>query len=471
MCLVSSRDVQRQPKTPQGAYRWEEAVKPQGTTRGPSAPPAQPESTSSGTGTETLLEQMLERANMQAALKRVEANKGAPGVDGMETKDLRPFLRDHWVRVRSEILAETYQPIPVRRVEIPKPEGGVRLLGIPACLDRLIQQALSQVLTPIFDPDFSESSYGFRPGRSAHDAVRAAQRHIQEGYAWVVDMDLAQFFDRVNHDILMARVARKVQDKRVLRLIRRYLESGVMIGGVKVRTEEGTPQGGPLSPLLANILLDDLDKELEKRGHRFARYADDANIYVRSRRAGERVMQTVRDFVEKRLKLKVNEAKSAVDRPWKRKFLGFSFLLGKEARIRLAPKTVKRVKEKIRTLTSRSRSMNMSERIRRLNQYLGGWLAYYSLARTKSVYEDLDEWLRRRLRQILWKQWKRPKTRRRELRRLGLKAQTAREIAGTRKGYWRTAATPQLHKALGLAYWRAQGLVSLVERFERTRSA
>jgi group II intron reverse transcriptase/maturase len=390
----------------------------------------------------------------------------------MRTEDLRPYLREHWARIRTEILAGTYQPMPVRRVEIPKPDGGIRLLGIPTCLDRLIQQALSQVLTPIFEPGFSESSFGFRPGRSAKQAINQARAYIQEGYTWVVDMDLAQFFDRVNHDVLMARVARKVQDKRVLRLIRLYLESGVMIGGVKVRTEEGTPQGGPLSPLLANILLDDLDKELEKRGHRFARYADDCNIYVRSKRAGERVMQSVKDFVENRLKLKVNEAKSAVDRPWKRKFLGFSFYKNKgEVRIRLAPKTVKRFKAKIRTLTSRTRSMSMKERIRQLNDYLKGWMGYFGLAQTRSVFTELEEWIRRRLRQVLWKQWKWPATRRRELRRLGLKEQAAREIAGTRKGYWRTAATPQLHQALGIAYWKNQGLVSLVDLFDRKRGA
>lgn len=470
--MASSQDVRRQPKTPQGAFGREEAVKPLGTDQGPSAPSAQTETTSRGTGTETLLEQMLERHNMLAALKRVEANRGAPGVDGMETKDLRQYIRENWERIRLELLAGTYKPMPVRRVEIPKPDGGVRLLGIPTCLDRLLQQALSQVLTPIFDPYFSDWSYAFRPGRGPRDAIRMAQRFIQEGNTWVVDMDLAQFFDRVNHDILMARVARKVEDERVLLLIRRYLESGVMTGGVKVRTEEGTPQGGPLSPLLANILLDDLDKELEKRGHRFARYADDNNIYVKSKRAGERVFQSVKHFLENRLKLKVNEAKSAVDRPWKRKFLGFSFYNSKNGpRIRLAPKTVQRLQQKLRDLTKRSRSMSMTERIRKLNSYLGGWMGYFALADAKELLRGTDEWLRRRLRQILWKEWKRSKTRRRELRRLGLREQVAREIAGTRKGYWRTAATPQLHKALGLAYWRDQGLVGLLERYERTRGA
>lgn len=417
-----------------------------------------------------LLEQMLERANMLAALKRVEANDGAPGVDGMEAKDLRLHLKTNWVQIRSELEAGTYEPQPVRRVEIPKPDGGKRQLGIPTCLDRLIQQALSQVLTPIFDPTFSPSSYGFREGKRAHDAVRAAQSYLAEGYKWVVDMDLEKFFDRVNHDVLMARVARRVQDKRVLLLIRRYLESGVMMEGVRVRTEEGTPQGGPLSPLLANILLDDLDKELERRGHRFARYADDCNIYVRSQRAGERVMQKVKDLLENRLRLKVNEAKSAVDRPWRRKFLGFSFYWNKDGpQVRLAPKTVDRLKQRLRELTKRSRSMAMRDRIKALNQYLGGWMGYFQLANAGSIFQRLDEWLRRRLRQILWKQWKRPSTRRRELMRLGLKREVAIEISNTRKARWRTAATPQMHKALGLAYWRAQGLKGLVERYEGRR--
>ena len=469
--MARSQDAQRQQKTPQGAWLREEAVKPQGTAGGPSASSAQPERPSPESRPEALLEQMVERSNMLAALKRVEKNGGSPGVDGMETKDLRPYLRQHWERIRTELLNGTYEPQPVRRVEIPKPQGGKRLLGIPTVLDRLIQQALSQVLTPIFDPNFSESSYGFRPGRSAHDAVRAARNYIEEGFTWVVDVDLAQFFDRVNHDVLMARVARKVRDKRVLRLIRRYLESGVMVGGVKVRTEEGTPQGGPLSPLLANILLDDLDKELESRGHRFARYADDCNVYVRSKRAGERVMQGMRRLLEGRLKLKVNEEKSAVDRPWKRKFLGFSFLPGKRVRIRLAPKTKERFTAKIREITNRTRPLAPSERIRRLNAYLGGWLAYFRLAETPSVFAAMDQWIRSRLRMCLWKQWKRGRTRYRELRRLGLKPGPARKAAWMQAGPWRAAHTPQMHKALGLAYWQAQGLKSLKESYESTRSA
>lgn len=469
--MARSQDTQRQQKTPQGACLREEAVKPQGTAGGQSAPSAQPERPSPEPRFVALLEQMVERNNMREALKRVERNDGAPGVDGMGTKVLRPFLQQHWDRIRTELLHGTYEPQPVRRVEIPKPQGGKRLLGIPTVLDRLIQQALSQILTPIFDPEFSTSSHGFRPGRRAHDAVKAARGYIEEGYAWVVDVDLAQCFDRVNHDVLMARVARRVQDKRVLRLIRRYLEAGVMLGGVKVRTEEGTPQGGPLSPLLANILLDDLDKELERRGHRFARYADDCNVYVRSRRAGERVLQGMRSLLEERLKLKVNEEKSAVDRPWKRKFLGFSFLPGKRVRIRLASKTKERFTAKVREITSRTQPLSPGERIRRLNEYLGGWMGYFRLADTPSVFAELDQWIRRRLRMCLWKQWKRGWTRYRELRRLGLKPGPAREGAGMQIGPWRAAHTPQIHNALDLAYWRGQGLKSLKESYESTRSA
>jgi len=471
MALVSSQGTQGQQKTPEGGCRWEEAVKPCGPAGVPSVPSARPESASHGGGAEDLLERMLEPENLEAALRRVEENRGAPGIDGVRVEDLRSYLIAHWGRIRAELVAGTYRPSPVRRVEIPKPGGGVRLLGIPTAVDRFIQQAMLQVLQPVFDPGFSESSYGFRPGRRGHDAVRTARRYVEEGYSWVVDIDLEKFFDRVNHDVLMARVARKVKDKRVLRLIRRFLESGVMVAGVKVRTEEGTPQGGPLSPLLANILLDDLDKELERRGHRFVRYADDCNIYVRSRRAGERVMASVREFLEKRLRLKVNEAKSAVDRPWKRKFLGFSFLAGKQIRIRLAPQTVERLKAKLRKFTSRTWSIAMPERIKVLNQYLGGWVGYFALAETPSVFERLDEWIRRRLRMDLWKQWKRPRTRYRELRRLGIPDEPAREVAGSSKGYWRLSATPQLHKALGIAYWRAQGLEPLKDSYARVRNS
>jgi RNA-directed DNA polymerase len=415
--------------------------------------------------------QVLERGNLYAALKRVEANGGAPGIDGMTVEELRPYLKEHWLEIRESLEAETYRPSPVRRVERPKPGGGNRLLGIPTVLDRFIQQAVGQVLTPQFERRFSSHSYGFRPGRGAHDAVKEAQGYIREGYTWVVDMDLEKFFDRINHDKLMARVARVVKDKRVLRLIRRYLESGVMVNGVVMERGEGTPQGGPLSPLLANIMLDDLDKELEKRGHRFVRYADDCNIYVRSKRAGERVMNSVREFLEQRLSLKVNERKSAVDRPWRRKFLGFSFYWRKgEVRVRVAKQALDRCRNKLRRLTRRTRAGTLEEIIQRINVYTMGWTGYYRLADTPSVFEGLDGWLRRRLRQLVWKRWKRGKTRWRELVALGVPRERA-ALGAVGTSPWRMAATPVVHEALSNAYWRKQGLRSITERYHQLRSA
>ena len=427
---------------------------------------AQIETPSSGTEM-SLLEKMLERGNMLEALRRVESNKGAPGVDGVTVAELRSYVKTHWAEIRQQLLEGTYKPQPVRRVEIPKPGGGVRGLGIPTVMDRLIQQALLQVLNPIFDPGFSENSFGFRPGRSAHDALRRAQEHIRAGYRWAVDLDLAKFFDRVNHDMLMARVARKVRDKRVLRLIRAYLEAGVMINGVAVRNEEGTPQGGPLSPLLANIMLDDFDKELERRGHRFARYADDCNVYVRSKRAGERVMASLTRYLEETLKLKVNQEKSAVDRPWRLKFLGYSFLADEDATLRLAPKTVERFKERIRELTSRSRSMSIQERIRKVNAYILGWVAYYRLAAMKTHCMRFDEWIRRRVRMCIWKQWKRVRTRYRELRALGIAEEVVHMTANSRRGPWFMARI--LNGILDRVYLTKLGLRSMYTRYLELR--
>lgn len=416
-----------------------------------------------------LMEQLLSRKNLLRALRRVEENKGSHGVDQMPVECLRAHLMEHWRDLREAIRKGTYRPSPVRRVEIPKPSGGVRLLGIPTVTDRFIQQALAQVMTPMFDPNFSEHSYGFRPNRRGHDAVREARAYMKEGYRWVVDMDLEKFFDKVNHDKLMAKVAEKVKDKRILKLIRRFLQSGVMVNGVVIESGQGTPQGGPLSPLLSNIMLDELDKELEKRGHRFVRYADDCNIYVKTQKAGYRVKERITRFIERKLKLKVNREKTAVDRPWQRKFLGFSFTPHREPKIRVARESLKRVKQKIRHLTSRSWSISMDQRIERINQYLIGWCGYFALADTPSVFQDLDQWLRRRLRMCLWKEWKQPKTRTKRLVSLGVPKEKAFEWANTRKKYWRIAHSPILHKTLGIAYWQSRGLRSLKDRYECLR--
>ena len=461
---LSSSAKRRQQKIPKGSCLQEATVNPSGPGGAPSYATAREGKDTCSQGN-LLMERVVERNNMFKALHRVESNRGACGVDGLEVKDLRHYLREHWLTIREQLLGDNYRPSPVRRVEIPKPEGGVRMLGIPTVIDRLIQQALLQQLTPVFDPDFSDNSFGFRPGKRAHDAVKQARSFIREGYRYVVDMDLEKFFDRVNHDILMSRVARKIEDKRVLRLIRGYLKAGIMQNGCCVERFEGTPQGGPLSPLLANILLDDLDKELEYRGLRFVRYADDGNIYVKSRRSGERVFGSVTKFVEGRLKLKVNREKSAVDRPWRRKFLGFSFSVEKETRVRVAPKTLVRFKDRVREITRRSVGISINERLRRLNEYLRGWFGYFKLMETRRVLEDLDKWIRRRLCACLLKHWKRPRTKRKRLVSLGIPEDWASLISGSRKGCWRLALSPQIKKALGLAYWRTQGLFSLTENY------
>ncbi|WP_096552558.1 group II intron reverse transcriptase/maturase [Ureibacillus thermosphaericus] len=416
-----------------------------------------------------LLNQILSRENMLQALKRVEQNKGSHGVDMMPVQNLRQHIVENWLSIKEAILKGTYEPMPVRRVEIPKPDGGVRLLGIPTVTDRLIQQAIAQVLSKVYDPTFSENSYGFRPNRSAHDAVRKAKEYIRDGYRWVVDMDLEKFFDKVNHDRLMGTLAKRIQDKPLLKLIRKYLQSGVMINGVVSSTLEGTPQGGPLSPLLSNIVLDELDKELERRGHKFVRYADDCNIYVKSKRAGLRTMASIQRFIEGKLRLKVNEKKSAVDRPWKRKFLGFSFTYHKEPKVRIAKESLKRVKNKVREITSRKMPYPMEYRIQKLNQYLMGWCGYFALADTKSIFLGLDKWIRRRLRMCLWKNWKKPKTKIRNLIQLGVPQGQAYEWGNTRKSYWRISNSPILHRTLGNSYWRNQGLKSLEARYENLR--
>lgn len=418
--------------------------------------PAEPEP-------EDLIERMFERGNLLKALQAVEVNQGAAGIDGLEVGQLRSHLRGHWEEIKEQILNGRYEPRPVRRVDIPKPGGGTRMLGIPTVLDRFIQQAMHQILSPIWEMGFSAHSYGFRPGRSAAQAVKAAQGHVQSGKRWVVDMDLEKFFDRVNHDELMARVARKVKDRRMLKLIRRYLESGIMQQGLVEPRSEGTPQGGPLSPLLSNILLDDLDKELERRGHQFCRYADDCNIYVGSQRAGERVMASLTRFLREQLKLTVNPKKSAVDRPWRRKFLGFSLTAHRECRVRVAPQAAERFKEAMRQKFREGRGRNIRAFLESLKPKLRGWASYFSVAETKQVFEDLDQWLRRKLRCMEWRKWKRPRTRMRKLIALGLDRGRARESAFNGRGPWWNAGASHMNAALPTAYFRKLGLISLLE--------
>jgi group II intron reverse transcriptase/maturase len=408
------------------------------------------------------MEEVVERRNARAALKRVRQNKGSPGSDGMTVEELPKYLAEHWEDLRAQLLAGTYQPRPVKRQPIPKRGGGVRELGIPCALDRFLQQAILQVLQPRFDPTFSEHSYGFRPGRRAHDAVRAAQRYIQEGRRWVVDVDLEKFFDRVNHDVLMGRLAKRLADKRLLGLIRRYLEAGILADGVVMARHEGTPQGGPLSPLLANVLLDDVDKELERRGHAFARYADDCNVYVRSRRAGEDVMRTLRRLYAK-LRLRVNEAKSAVARPWGRKFLGYSFWVAKggEVKRRVAPQALGALKERVRSITRRNGGRSMVSVVTELRGYLLGWKEYFRLTETPSVLRDLDSWVLRRLRAVQLKQWKRGTTVYRELRTRQVPKRVAQAGAAHAHRWWRTAAHGALHTALPARHFDALGVPRL----------
>ena len=423
---------------------------------------AEPERPAAGQGPS--MEAVVEPGNLKKALARVRRNKGAPGIDGMTVDDLGDHLQGHWAEIRSRLLDGTYTPQPVRRVEIPKASGGTRPLGVPTVLDRFIQQAVMQVLQGDWDPTFSDASYGFRPGRSAHQAVERAQEHIRAGFAIVVDLDLEKFFDRVNHDILMGLVARRVADKRLLRLIRGFLTAGVLEGGLVGPSTKGTPQGGPLSPLLSNLMLDVLDKELEKRGHRFVRYADDCNIYVRSRRAGERVMASVTRFLAQRLKLTVNADKSAVDRPAARAFLGFSFTSGPEAKRRIAPQALTRFKARVRELTRGTKSVSLAHLVSELSRYLVGWRGYFGFCETPSVLRRLDQWIRRRLRAIVWRQWKRGRTRFAALRRLGVNKHLAAKTAGSARGPWRISASPALSYALPNAFFDRLGLATVEAR-------
>ena len=437
-------------EAPVGEGEGAEALRAKRETEGPA-------------GNQRVMEEVGERENRREALKRVRANKGSPGIDGMTVDELPEYLEQHWPAIRAQLLSGTYEPKPVKRVEIPKPDGGVRKLDIPTVLDRFVQQAVQQVLQQQWDPTFSEHSYGFRPGRSTKQAVAQAQRYIAEGYGWCVDFDLEKFFDRVNHDKLMGQVAKRVEDRRLLKLIRAFLNAGVMEDGLVSPSVEGTPQGGPLSPLLSNLVLDELDRELERRGHRFVRYADDSNIYVRSERAGQRVMGSVKRFITEKLKLKVNESKSAVAKPQERKFLGFSFTSGKELKRKIAPKAIDRFKERVREITHKSRGRSMEKVMEELAQYVRGWRGYFGFCETPSVLRRLDGWIRRRVRCAFWRQWKTGRKRFAELVRRGVSREVAANTAGSRRGPWRVSQSAALDRALSNAYLSSLGLPSLVE--------
>jgi RNA-directed DNA polymerase len=411
-----------------------------------------------------LMEEICQRENLWKALQRVKQNKGSPGIDGMTVKKLSGYLKKHWPNIREQLLQGSYRPQPVKRVEIPKPNDGVRKLGIPTALDRFIQQSVLQVLQKYWDVTFSEHSYGFRPGRSAHQAIAQSQRYVDDGYRWVVDIDLEKFFDRVNHDKLMGRLAQRITDKRVLKLIRAFLNAGVMENGLVNATTEGAPQGGPLSPFLSNVVLNDLDRELERRGHCFVRYADDCNIYVRSERAGHRVMESISSFITRKLKLKVNQSKSHIDRPWECKFLGFRIVVGRESRRSIAPVAVARFKDRVRELTRRTRGVTIKQMIKQLNRYLIGWRGYFGFCETPSVLKKLDSWIRRRLRSVVWKQWKHGKKRFAKLRKLGVNKVLAARTAGSVHGPWRISHSPALIYALPNTYFDKLALAKLIDR-------
>jgi len=416
---------------------------------------------------ERLMEAIISRSNMMAAYSKVVANKGAPGVDKMPVTELKSYLQEHWPCIKEELLAGTYVPLPVLRVDIPKPDGGTRTLGIPTVLDRLIQQGINQVLGAMFIPEFSKSSYGYIPGRSAHQAVQAARKHVADGKRWVVDIDLEKFFDRVNHDILMSLVKRKVKDPKVLKLIDSYLKAGMFAGGLVLQREEGTPQGSPLSPLLSNILLDELDKELEKRGHVFCRYADDCNIYVATKASGERVMASITRFLSEQLKLTVNQAKSAVDRPWRRIFLGYSMNWYPRPRLRAGAKAVAKFKANMRKLCRRWKGRSLQQVIEEVNPKLRGWFNYFRYVESDIVFEELDGWLRRKLRRNLWKQWKRTYTRAKNLIKLGLSSAASWRFVRKQRGPWAVAGTNILNRTLNNDYFEKRGLVSLLTQYNR----
>jgi RNA-directed DNA polymerase len=447
----------------QGLLAFPEPAKgeaPSGPVEGSESPVAKREHESLAS-TRFLMEEVCQQDNLKAALGQVKANKGKPGIDGMTVKELPGYFWSHWPEIRAQLLGGTYEPKPVLRVDIPKPGGGVRKLGIPCVVDRVIQQAVLRVLQPRWDPTFSEFSYGFRPKRSAHQAIAQAQDYVRDGYRIVVDLDLEKFFDRVNHDILMGRIAKRVSDKRMLKLIRAFLKAGVLDCGLVQPTKEGTPQGGPLSPLLSNLMLDDLDRELEKRGHRFVRYADDCNIYVRTERAGHRVMESVERFITGKLKLKVNREKSAVARVERRKFLSFTFLNRQGIKRRIAPQAVKRFKQKIRKRTRRTVGRSIQQIIDGLTVYMRGWLGYFGYCETPSTLRELDSWIRRRLRAIIWKQWKRGRTRYARLRKRGVRAELAVRTAASPKGPWRIALSPAMTIAFPNAFFDKLGLLTM----------
>lgn len=423
--------------------------------------------TKAGVATTSLMDAVVERGNLMLAYQRVVENKGAAGVDQLAVSELKDHLKQHWLTIRTRLLAGEYQPQPVRRVDIPKPQGGVRTLGIPTVVDRLIQQALHQVLQPIFEPTFSAASYGFRPGRNAHQALRQARQYVAQGKRWVVDMDLEKFFDRVNHDLLMSKLAVKIDDARALKLIRRYLEAGMMADGLVQPRTEGTPQGGPLSPLLSNILLTDLDRELERRGHTFCRYADDCNIYVASELAGVGLLQSLTGFLLERLKLKVNASKSAVARPWQRKFLGYSLTWHRKPKLRIAKPSLQKLTVKVKALLRGARGRSLAATIQTLNPVLRGWAAYFKLAETKRALEDCDGWIRHKLRCVLWRHWKRPYARARNLLQRGLTEERAWRSATNGRGPWWNAGASHMHAAFPKSWFDHLGLVSLLDTVQR----